>query len=97
MSSAVDMLKLTEAAVVAHVALREVNRVIDERILPDCFISTDDGRRVATAACPLISFYFDSARRLTAEDKSIEFIANNARAIWIGIGLLGVLAVIFKR
>ena len=37
------------------------------------------------------------ARRLTAEDKSIEFIANNARAIWIGIGLLGVLAVIFKR
>ena len=69
MSSAVDMLKLTEAAVVAHVALREVNRVVDERILPDCFISTDDGRRVATAACPLISFYFDSARRLTAEER----------------------------
>ena len=35
--------------------------------------------------------------RLTTEDKSIEFIANNARAIWIGIGLLGVLAVIFKH
>ena len=37
------------------------------------------------------------APNLTAEDKSIEFIANNARAIWIGIGLLGVLAVIFKH
>jgi hypothetical protein len=31
------------------------------------------------------------------EDKSIEFIANNARAIWVGIGLLALLAVIFKR
>jgi hypothetical protein len=36
-------------------------------------------------------------RRLTTEDKSIEFIANNARAIWVGIGLLALLAVIFKR
>ncbi len=37
------------------------------------------------------------APNLTTEDKSIEFIANNARAIWVGIGLLGLLAVIFKR
>ena len=35
--------------------------------------------------------------RLTVEDKSVEFIANNARAIWIGIGLLGMAAVIFKH
>ena len=69
MSSTLDMLKLTEAAVVAHVALREVNRVIDERILPEDFVSTEDGRRVAASACPLISFYFDSARRLTAEER----------------------------
>jgi hypothetical protein len=39
----------------------------------------------------------EAPRRLTVEDKSIEFIANNARAIWVGIGLLALLAVIFKR
>jgi uncharacterized protein (DUF433 family) len=68
-ASAVDMLKLTEAAVVARVALRDVNRVIDERILPEAFLSLDDGRRVAVTACTLISFYFDSARHLTAEER----------------------------
>lgn len=69
MGSAADMLKPTEAAVVARVALRDVNRVIDERILPEGFFSLDDGRRVAAAACTLISFYFDSARRLTSEER----------------------------
>lgn len=69
MGSAVDMLKPSEAAVVARVALRDVNRVIDERILPDGFFSTDDGRRVAATACTLIAFYFDSAKRLTSEER----------------------------
>jgi len=63
------MLKPTEAAVVARVALRDVNRVIDERILPEAFLSLDDGRRIAAAACTLISFYFDSAKRLTSEER----------------------------
>ncbi|MFZ1430227.1 MAG: DUF433 domain-containing protein [Geminicoccaceae bacterium] len=69
MGSVADMLRPTEAAVVAHVALRDVNRVIDERILPEGFFSLDDGRRVAAAACALIAFYVDSARRLTAEER----------------------------
>ncbi|GLI95580.1 DUF433 domain-containing protein [Methylocystis echinoides] len=69
MGVAADMLKPTEAAVVARVALRDVNRVIDERILPEGFFSLDDGRRVAAAACTLIAFYFDSARRLTSEER----------------------------
>ncbi|MDA9448260.1 DUF433 domain-containing protein [Bradyrhizobium sp. CCBAU 21360] len=69
MSAAGEMLKPTEAAVVARVALRDVNRVIDERILPEGFFSLDDGRRVAATACTLISFYFDSAKRLTAEER----------------------------
>ncbi len=69
MSSVADMLKPAEAALVAHVGVREINRVIDERILPDWFVSMDDGRRVAASACSLISFYFDSARRLTAEER----------------------------
>jgi uncharacterized protein (DUF433 family) len=69
MDSAGDMLKPTEAAVVACVALRDVNRVIDERILPDGFFSLDDGRRVSATACTLIAFYFDSARRLTSDER----------------------------
>jgi uncharacterized protein (DUF433 family) len=69
MGFAADMLKPTEAAIVARVALRDVNRVIDERILPEGFFSLDDGRRVAATACTLISFYFDSAKRLTSEER----------------------------
>jgi uncharacterized protein (DUF433 family) len=69
MGSAADMLKPSEAAVVARVALRDVNRVIDEHILPEGFFSLDDGRRVAATACTLIAFYFDSAKRLTAEER----------------------------
>ncbi len=62
MTTVVDMLKPTEAAVVARVALRDVNRAIDEHILPEGFFSVDDGRRVMATACALISFYFDSAK-----------------------------------
>ena len=69
MGAAADMLRPTEAAVVARVTLREVNRVIDERILPEDLFSLDDGRRIAATACTLIAFYFDSARRLTSEER----------------------------
>ena len=69
MGSVTDMLKPSEAAVVARVALRDVNRVIDEHILPESFVSVDDGRRVAVTACTLIAFYFDSAKRLTSEER----------------------------
>ena len=65
----VDMLRPSEAAIVAHVALRDVNRIIDERILPDDFVTLDDGRHVLASACTLIAFYFASARRLTAEER----------------------------
>jgi uncharacterized protein (DUF433 family) len=66
---ATEMLKASEAAVVARVSLRDVNRVIDERILPETLISVDNGRYVLGAACTLISFYFESARQLTSEER----------------------------
>ena len=69
MSAASEMLKTTEAAVVSRVTLREVNRVIDEGILPEGFVTSDDGRHVLAAACTLISFYFASAAALTAEER----------------------------
>ncbi|HVW56027.1 MAG TPA: DUF433 domain-containing protein [Rhizobiaceae bacterium] len=69
MAPTADLLKPTEAAVVACVALRDVNRMIDERILPEGFFSLDEGRHVAATACTLIAFYFDSAKRLTSEER----------------------------
>jgi hypothetical protein len=53
MALATEMLKTTEAAVVSRVALRDVNRVIDEGILPEGFFTYDDGRHVLAAACTL--------------------------------------------
>lgn len=69
MSAVAELLRPTEAAIVAGVPLRDVNRVVDERILPDGFYRMDDGRSVSTTACVFISFYFDSADRLTAEER----------------------------
>lgn len=66
---ATEMLKATEAAVVARVSLRDVNRVIDERILPETLVSVENGRFVLGAACTLITFYFESAKRLTSEER----------------------------
>lgn len=75
------MLKTTEAAVVASVDLRDVNRAIDEGILPERFVRRDDGRLVAPAGCALISFYFESATRLTSEERrfTIELIEQRFR------------------
>jgi uncharacterized protein (DUF433 family) len=69
MTAVADMVKTTEAAVVSRVSLRDVNRVIDEHILPAAFVSLDNGRHVSAGACALISFYFASAPHLTAEER----------------------------
>lgn len=66
---ATELLKPAEAAVVARVDVRDVNRVFDERILPDEFVAVDGGRRVTAAACIFISFYFDTANALTSEKR----------------------------
>lgn len=64
-----EMLKTAEAAVVARVSPRDVNRVIDEGILPAAFSSAENGRRIWGGACSLISFYYESAARLTSEER----------------------------
>lgn len=46
MPAVAEMLKASEAAVVSRVSLRDINRVIDEHILPDAFVSLDNGRHV---------------------------------------------------
>ncbi|MEK1887758.1 MAG: DUF433 domain-containing protein [Phyllobacterium sp.] len=69
MPAVAEMLKASEAAVVSRVSLRDVNRVIDEHILPDTFVSFDNGRHVLAGACSFIAFYFESAKRLTSEER----------------------------
>jgi uncharacterized protein (DUF433 family) len=64
-----ELLTAPEAAVVAGVSVRDVHRVIDEGILPEDFVSLEDGRHVMVAGCLLIAFYFESAKRLTSEQR----------------------------
>ena len=79
MAAVAEMLKPSEAAVVSRVTLREVNRAIDEHILPDAFVSADNGRHVLAAACSLITFYFESAKRLTSEERLLAIRAAEPR------------------
>ena len=79
MTMTMEMLRPTEAAVVAHVALRDVNRVIDEGILPENLFSIDNGRHVRTTACILIDFYFNSAKSLTSEKRMLAIIEAGSR------------------
>jgi uncharacterized protein (DUF433 family) len=69
MASAAELLTASEAAVVSSVSVRDINRVIDERILPADFISIEQGRHVFAAGCSLIAFYFESAKQLTSEQR----------------------------
>ncbi len=47
-----------EAAFIAGVSDREMNRAVDERILPDPLVQNDSGRRFARLGAALASFYF---------------------------------------
>lgn len=64
-----EMLRATEAAVVAGVSLRDVNRSVDEGILPDDLFEVEAGRHFAPLGCVFIAFYFDSAALLTSEER----------------------------
>jgi uncharacterized protein (DUF433 family) len=64
-----ELLTASEAAAVAAVSVRDVHRLIDESILPASFFGGGTGRHVLAVACSLIAFYFESAKRLTAEER----------------------------
>ena len=66
-----ELLTPTEAAVVAAVSVRDINRVIDEKILPDRLYTLERGRRLRVLACPMIGFYFRAAKELTAEERTL--------------------------
>lgn len=64
-----DILTVPEAAVVAGVSVRDVNRMIDEHILPTAFYRNEEAREFRSSACIFISFYFHTADRLTSEER----------------------------
>lgn len=69
MTASTELLTPTEAAVVADVSLRDVNRVFDEKILPGTFLRVSDRRWVSSDACAYVRFYFHTAARLTAPER----------------------------
>lgn len=77
MESPLEHLTTTEAAVASGVSLPQINRVIDEQILPDDWYSTSPTRTVRTGACLFISFYFETADWLTASAR-LQTIRNAA-------------------
>lgn len=73
-----DRLTTTEAAVAAGVSVPQINRIIDEKILPEDLYSTSPTRTLRTDAALLIAFYFETADWLTTNAR-LETI-RNARA-----------------
>jgi uncharacterized protein (DUF433 family) len=55
-----------EAAFIAGVSDREMNRAVDEHILPEPLIRSDNGRRFARLGAALAGFYFTSEDIYTA-------------------------------
>lgn len=66
-----ELLTPSEAAVVANVTVRNINRAIDEAILPKTFFQVKNGGRwVKSDACAFVHFYFHTAARFTAEERT---------------------------
>lgn len=82
MSGETELLTTPEAAVVAGVSVRDVNRLIDEHILPETLYIIEGNRRVYASACALVRFYVCTADSLTAHERgyAINDLWNEARA-----------------
>jgi len=64
-----QLLRTTEAAVVAGVDVQHVNKLIDDDILPKELFVQKDGRGVLPGGCAAISFYLLSADILDATER----------------------------
>lgn len=66
MSPSLNRLTPAEAAYVANVTLRDINRAIDEELLSTDLYENLEGRFLKVEACPLVEFYFSTATELTS-------------------------------
>lgn len=62
-----EFITVPEAAFIADVDDRAVNRAIDEKILPDELVENRDGRRIAELGAGLFRFYVEAEDKLTAQ------------------------------
>jgi uncharacterized protein (DUF433 family) len=76
-----QLLKTTEAAVVAGVDVHNVNKLIDDDILPNELFVLGNGRRVWPGGCAAVSFYFRAAGILDAHERrrTIRFLTPRLR------------------
>lgn len=76
-----ELLTTAEAAVVSGVEVRDVNRLIDEHILPEDLYVNEESRRVWAGSCALIRFYFGASGSLTAQERkyAIDVVCREAR------------------
>ncbi len=65
MAERTDLLRPPEAAFVSGIAVKAVDRAIDEHVLPEGFSVLDDGRRLTPGACVMIAFYYAAADTFT--------------------------------
>lgn len=72
----------SEAAFIANVSDREMNRAVDEHILPEPLIRSGNGRRFARLGAALASFYFTSedVYAATLRRKVVEEVTSMLRA-----------------
>ncbi|QCX48914.1 DUF433 domain-containing protein [Ralstonia pseudosolanacearum] len=54
-----------EVAFMANLSDKEINRMVDEDVLPSALVVRDHGRRFAPLAAPFATFYFRSSEELT--------------------------------
>jgi uncharacterized protein (DUF433 family) len=77
-----ELLTTREAAVVAGVEVRDINRLIDEHILPDELVRNDSTRLLWAGACALVRFYYGAEKALTADERkgAIRHVCLDARS-----------------
>jgi hypothetical protein len=76
-----ELLTTREAALVAGVEVRDINRLIDEHILPDELVQNDSTRLLWAGACALVRFYYGTEKSLTADERkgAIRHVCLDAR------------------
>ncbi|GAJ96059.1 DUF433 domain-containing protein [Rhizobium rhizogenes] len=80
-----QMLKTTEAAIVANVDVHNVNKLIDENILPTDLFVQNQIRRVSPGGCVAINFYVHTAGILeaVARQRAIKDLTPRLRDLWV--------------
>ena len=67
MNSRLNFVPTSEAAYIAGISDRDMNRVMDEHILPDVLFQGESGRSFARLGAAFASFYFETENIFSAQ------------------------------